>query len=252
MSTEVLDRTEELLKLPRELHMREAEFHEAMLDRFVPSCQDTAGTFLETGLALLNELPQQELAELLASKPNKQELRRIRDLRKLVMIGRDTLLLCAESVEGFDSMFELTHHLGRIADTGARKRRHFGKCRRELTTLTEVLQNADLTAVDTQTVRARCAERMSSAEILSRRTGMDTDTFHGYRIGFRRVVHMGIISAIVDPKPEVDDLMLSTGFGLNVIYGNFVGELYHQNPPVTESYDPLEPVLREHAVAIAV
>ena len=225
----VIDRVEEVLKLPRPDSVDEAAWHEAAIPTLFPDDGVDSGRIMELGVEIIGQLPLERLsASLDEVSAGNGAVEDIRQIRKLLLIGRDTLILSSYNASSsrLDPIFNLSRTLGRVTDTGGRKRSSVETAHAALNDL-EDLDWPELYDVSEGVLKHRCLKSLGTDFMLSRHGGMEESVFHNARKNFRRVVHLAIVACSENPSREIDRLA-AEGREINVRYGSFHGRLARQ------------------------
>jgi hypothetical protein len=189
---------------------------------------DTADQLLETGLDILNGFPIEVLMQHVSRAPSGQPaLEAVRQSRKLLMIGRDVVMLTSSNkpFKVDDPVFNLCRTLGQLADTVGHDPRIL---QRTWSDIDAFLYNTPLDAEPAAmvTVRNRALTHLSTASLLLREPTADPDKFHQKRIAFRRVAHLAVATAANRESSASNEAFIGTAMELNRRYGHFHDSLH--------------------------
>jgi len=209
-------------KYSREWSESSMEIFIADDDSFIRSLTSTAANILisfpydETGVAALNARVSPDI------------LREMRFYRKVLMIGRDALNL-TNSTDLIDKpetrpISTLTTTLGKIADKDGR-----GKSRRidafsqaiDAALASQYIDNDFVNPVSYEALRYRYQHALQTDLLMndtSTLVDIDEEVYHVARRDFRSIVHLGVVSQLIEPS----DLKLEyvkQGIELSRVYG---------------------------------
>lgn len=153
----------------------------------------------------------------------------LRFMRKVMMIGRDTVRLATtirEDKQPFKSMDRLVNRLGRIVDsierTPGRSINKASNCAFQKAAIIKEAQWEELLVpVTLPTLYSRVEDALLSDYLLAapQDTGLYEKEYHHARRLFRSVVHLGIVSHLISPNNQKAEFA-KAGIELSASYGS--------------------------------
>jgi hypothetical protein len=149
----------------------------------------------------------------------------VRQSRKLLLIGRDALMLAATDTdsEQLNPIFDLSRSLGKVADTRGHKRSALVAANTAIVDMRELTWPV-LDSVTPKTLRDRCQGNLNTDFFAGRSLELDEVVFHEARKKFRQVVHMAILACSENPNQQLSYLV-GIGKEINMRYGSFHNKL---------------------------
>lgn len=213
-----------IIDIPYAEQVNELDWHERAVSTLVPrGLPEFPEQVQDIGVSILREFPADVMQDLLNDVDDPIILSEIRTLRKILMIGRDSVILTVTDPlpEETEPMFRLTKQLGKIRDTQGADVRHVQSARQALIEYAAAV-NRPLKRVEPVTVKAlrkRCNAKLFPL-LTEGQDIKDPNEVHKLRQAFRSVVHLGYISTLVAPSIEIKRC-LAEGKQLNEQYGKF-------------------------------
>jgi hypothetical protein len=228
MSDFYIEQVRAVLDSPRpDEKLGEKHWHRVAPHVLVDPKKEFPRQIAELGLDILQTFPYDSLEDCISeTRYSKAALEEQRFLRKTLMVGRDALNLANTTdlieVPETKPLRSLIGYMGLIADTKAKK----PKVLRKTIDLIEPAQKAanDIGPSYVQPSRRgevveECKSSLQTPLLttsLGKRT--DEDIYHRARRSFRGVVHLGIVSFLLDPS-DVKLGVVMEGVELNRKYG---------------------------------
>ena len=214
------------MDIPREMgEIDEAHWHKFSPSVFISHDNTSIETMLDGVDSLLQTYPFQLLRNTLQEVSNgysKKSMDDLRFMRKVLIIGRDTIKLCAskDSSESFLlPLGILTHQLGEVVDS---KKPPANSVIQLTEAVDDALSSVDLVPVSSRKVTHRANRALLNEELLQLHNFQDNticeEDYHKARRLFRSVDHLGIVSYITDPD-ELKKTFAMEGIELSAQYG---------------------------------
>lgn len=237
----------QLMDLPRQFDPgREVDFHKRAAECFLGESAQLPAQLAEFSADTLRTYPFDDVAAKIVAlqgppKKAKNHLEDLRFCRKVLMIGRDTMNLCGENdlikFEATKPISTLTTRLGEIADAGIDQKSGHKKLYQKAAKLSvraAIAARLSLTSdfvkpISSENLFDRCQQSLSSELLVQPLFGTDENTYHKARRDFRAVVHLGMVSQLVEPS-DTKLAYVQQGIDLNRMYGKRHRELKNQLP----------------------
>lgn len=206
--------------------IKEKTWHKSAVEILAPENHIQPFELFAGGIQLLRSLPADELQDLLSGSRSECDLTRIKKIRKILMIGRDTVLLTTKGTppKKADPVFELARALGDIGDTNGRKKRPIKKARKQLDRLERGVDALEKMKPHgtVQKTQKQLGKRLGNKTLLKRSAKTKEKDFHKARREFRRVVHFGHIALLTHKEIDQEHIQfLVDGHELSTRYGEF-------------------------------
>jgi hypothetical protein len=209
----------------------ELDWHLRVTDLLTKEAASRSPEWLQTSRKMLHEYPFNELeTELSLSMQNKRTPKHIRRHRKLLMIGRDTLLLAGDDPlpKGCEPIFPLTRSLGMIADTEGKRRRKAAKQAQKHLRKMDIFDSNDVTPINFDLIASRIGSKLHTDVLYYGESAQNEKEFHRFRRDFRQVSHLCIMAYLHNPNNHQLMRLTDEGFALNRTYGKAHNSLLKQ------------------------
>jgi len=220
------------IPMPAANTVDELAWHESAPATVLVNAPDFSDRLIGAGVDIVNNLPFEELSDLLHG--SSLEFERIKFIRKLALIGRDSLRFAAQDYPqpAFDDLFTLVRHLGQVCDTSG----ELDPTQRSLDAISRI-QPFNVSVFDPRPFEGlhdSLAARTLDPIIMQRSPSSNPEEFHKARRRFRRVMHISLASqALYGHMPEE---FIAAGKALNEHYGKF-----HKKLLASQESDPQQP-----------
>ena len=228
------DSVRSFMDIPRERDsLPELPWHDIAPQVFIESYKEFPEEIV-TGVGhLINTYPYGNLDDILKNITqgdiDEKKIVELRFMRKVLMIGRDTIRLTTtlhEDKQPFKSMDRLVNRLGRIVDSTEQTPGHSinkaSDCAfQKAAIIKEVQWEKLLVPVTLSTLHARVEDALSSDYLLAdpQDGNLHEKEYHNARRLFRAVVHLGIVSHLISPNDQKAEFA-KAGIELSALYGN--------------------------------
>jgi hypothetical protein len=223
-----IEAVDRLIAIPSLSSVDETAWHATAPDMLVPPEKGLPADILETGVTILRELPLEDLNDALSSPQSVDSLAHIHHIRKMLMIGRDAVMLSrrGQLPAAAKPILRLAKNLGKIADSKGQEPDFVQNSQRLTRTMGAATNKplASLRPVKIATLAERIRQRLSTSELCNRSIITNVGVMHSLRVEFRRVVHLGVVRCMLSDNPQLREF-LAEGRALNKLYGRYNDEM---------------------------